>query len=332
MGMINKLVRLSLAILLAGATVQSAAAQTTALRPIKARMDWVPTGIYGAFYYGQKRGIYAREGFNVEVLPGQGANAALDALNRGDIDFAFVSCWAAAIGISKGRESISVATFTGRLGFAFFYPKDSDVKSLKDLAGKTIVVSAGMDTQLFPAVLTSNGLSGDLMKRVHVDPANKVSTYTRGQADVVNTHLASGYTTISKQRASNYISWSSVGFVLPDFCIITTKERLAKEPQMVEKFVRATLEAADEGAKKPADVAAAGVEMFPLMDKANTENEWKLMTELFFSDDTKGCPHGWHSPKDWGAALVTLQQHGGLEGSITDHSRFYTNRFFTCNR
>ena len=69
------------------------------------------------------------------------------------------------------------------------------------------------------------------------------------------------------------------------------------------------------------------------MDKANAVEEWKLMTSLFYSDDTKGCPHGWHSPKDWSAALVTLQQqYGGLEGSITDHSRFYTNQFFVCNR
>ena len=173
MGIINKLARLSFAALLVGATAQSALAQSASLRPIKVRMDWVPTGIYGAFYYGQKRGIYAREGFNVEVLPGQGANAALDALNRGEIDFAFVSCWAAAIGISKGRELTSVATFTGRVGFAFFYPKDSDIKTLKDLAGKTIVTSAGMDTQIFPAVLASNGLPADMMKRVNVDPSQR---------------------------------------------------------------------------------------------------------------------------------------------------------------
>lgn len=299
---------------------------------IKIRMDWIPTGTYGAFYYGQRRGVYQEAGLDVEIRPGQGSNATMDDLLRGDIDYGFGACWAIAIGISKGRDVISVATFTGKNGFAFFFPKDSDIKTLADLKGKTIVTAPGMDTLLFPAVLAKNGLSADLMKRLNVDPSQKVATYTRGQADVVNTHYSGSYPTIERQRASNYILWSSVGFVLPDFCIMTTKARLKENPGQVERFLRATYKAAELGEKNPSETAKAGTEIFPLTEQKKTEEEWRLTTQLFYSDDTKGCPHGWHSPSDWTKGLQVLKDAAGLEGSIDDHSKFYTNQFFACSR
>lgn len=319
-----------LAALMALTLAHQAFAQT---RQVKMRLDWVPTGMYSAFYYGQQRGYYAKEGMSLEILPGAGSNATMDGLLRGDLDVGFVSCWGMAVGIGQGRDVISVATFTGKNGFAFFYPAESNVQSLNDLAGKTIVVSpASFDTLLYPAVLASVGLPPDLMRRVNVDPAQKVSTFIRGQADVVVTHYAGSYPPIEAQRKVRYTPWSSTGFVLPDFCLAVTRQRLEKEPEFVEKFLHATYAATRDAAAKPADAATASVEYVPLLDRAMTEKQWRLMTELFFTEDTKSCPHGWHSASDWAKALETLKKFGNLQGDIADHNRFYTNRFFPCKR
>jgi len=303
------------------------------VREMRMRLDWVPSGIYAALYQAQQNGYYAREGLNVTILPGKGSNITMDGLAAGDIDIGFVSCWGLAVGVSKGRDLVSVATYTGKNGFAFIFGSDAGVKTLGDLSGKSIVVTPGsFETLLYPAVLASQGLPGNLMRQVNVDAAQKVPTFARGQADVVVTHNAYGVPLIQQQRQASSITWGSVGFVLPDYCLAVTRQQLAKEPQLVEKFLRASYASAKDAATNPSDAVAATIKLEPLLDRSITEKQWRLMTELFYSDDSKSCPHGWHSPSDWSKALETLKKYGGLEGSITDHGKFYTNQFFNCKR
>lgn len=311
----------------------AAAQDKSKLKPLRLRTEWVPSGLYAPFYFGQQRGYYAKEGLTVEVLPGQGSNATMDGILRGDLDFGFVSCWALAVGVSKGRDVVSIGTYTGQNGFGFFFPKTANVKSLKDLAGKSIVVSpASFDTQLYPRVLESVGLPGDMMKRLNVDPAQKVPTYARGQADVVVSHVPYADPIIQPQRPSDYILWSSVGFTLPDYCLTTSAKRLKEDPQLVSTFLKATYLAIADAAKSPDDAAAATLELNPVLEKDKTRDQWKLTTSIFFTEDSKSCPLGWHSPGDWTKGLKVLKEFGGLEGSIEDHSKFYTNQFSPCPR
>lgn len=318
---------------LALASSSKAQTQTPALKQLRFRMDWVPSGIYGAFYYAQRRGFYAKEGLSVEILPGQGSNATIDGMLRGDLDFGFVSCWGMSVAVSNGREVQSIATFTGKNGFGFFTPKDANVKTLADLKGKRIVVSpASFDTLLIPAVLAANGLPDSTLERLNVDPAQKVPTYVRGQADVVVSHVPYAQPLIEGDRPSNFIVWSSVGFVMPDFCLAASKQKLATDKETIVKFLRATYAAVKEAEQKPDDVAAAAIELNPLLDRKKTAEQWRLMTSLFFTDETKSCQHGWHSAADWTKSLQALQTYGGLKGPIDDHSRFYTNEFFPCSK
>ncbi|MCO5070257.1 MAG: ABC transporter substrate-binding protein [Rhizobiaceae bacterium] len=313
------------------ALVQGSAAEE--LKKVTFRMDWVPSGIYAAFYNGKVNGFYEKAGFDVEIMPGNGSTATMDGLISGELDFGFVSCWGMSVGVSKGRSVVSVATFTGRNGFGFFFPKDAGVTRLADLKNKSIVASpSSMDTLLYPAVLVGAGLPADMLKQINVEPAQKVPTYARGQADVVVSHIPYADPIIEQQRPSGHILWSDEGFVLPDFCIAVSRARLESDPQGVEKFIRATFEATEDAASNPDKAAAAGVSLFPVLTQEQTKAQWKLMTTLFYTEDTKSCPHGWHSASDWTKGLEVLQKYGGLEGSIDDHAKFYTNQFFTCDR
>lgn len=162
-------------VLVAAAACSFAGQAHDPLKSVKIRMDWVPSGIYAGFYHAQAKGFYAREGLNVEILPGNGSNATMDGMLRGDTEFGFVTCWAAAIGISKGRSIALVSTYAAQNGYPFFTPKAANVGSLKDLAGKAIVVTpSGFDTQLFPAVFAGNGLPTDSLKTLNVDPSQKI--------------------------------------------------------------------------------------------------------------------------------------------------------------
>ena len=120
--------------------------------------------------------------------------------------------------------------------------------------------------------------------------------------------------------------------MLPNYCVATTRERLLKEPDLIARFLRATYAGTTDAVSKPNDAAQAALKANPMLSRTVTTRQWELMSQLLHSEETKECPHGWSSPKEWSQALATLQKYGGLEGSIDDHARFYTNQFFPCSK
>jgi ABC-type nitrate/sulfonate/bicarbonate transport system substrate-binding protein len=119
---------------------------------------------------------------------------------------------------------------------------------------------------------------------------------------------------------------------LPDFCLAVSRERLNKDKDFIANFLKATFEATVEATKKPEEAAAAAVQLNPLLDKTATLKQWLLMRDYFYTDSTKNCPHGWHSPEDWKKALVTLKQYANLQGDTDNLDKFFTNQFFSCSR
>lgn len=89
-------------------------------------------------------GFFAEQGLDVELVYTRGGGAAIQALNGGAVDYAATSLDAALIGYAKGADIVRFAT-TGQLplfALATAPGKADEIKSIEDLRGKTIGVSA----------------------------------------------------------------------------------------------------------------------------------------------------------------------------------------------
>lgn len=89
-------------------------------------------------------GFFAAEGLDVELVYTRGGGAALQALNGGAVDYAATSLDAALNAFSKGADIVRFAT-TGRLplfALATSPGRADEIKSVEDLRGKTVGVSA----------------------------------------------------------------------------------------------------------------------------------------------------------------------------------------------
>ena len=89
-------------------------------------------------------GFFAEEGLDVELVYTRGGGAAIQALNGGAVDYAATSLDAAINGFAKGADIVRFAT-TGRLplfALATAPGKAQEIKTVEDLRGKTVGVSA----------------------------------------------------------------------------------------------------------------------------------------------------------------------------------------------
>jgi NitT/TauT family transport system substrate-binding protein len=300
-------------------------------RAVRFRMEWVPSGMYAPYFFAQDSGIYAKHGLDVEILNGNGSLTAIEEVNSSHADFALSSCGALALAISKGRNVVSIGQYTAKYSWGFYVGADSPIKSIGDLRGKSVVMSPNSsEALLLPAVFEIAGLKPDDVRKVSVDPSQKISTYARGQGDSMVTTVAYGDPLVQEARASRVLLWADVGFVMPDYCLVARTETVEKEPKLVASFLAATFSAIEAADAKPDAAIDAALKMRPILQRPATAKQWDLTRQFLRSANTQGCQLGWHSPKDWQAGLAILKKYSGLEGDIDAPNRFYTNQFSKC--
>jgi len=165
-GMLRRAVLASCGLLLAG----SAAAQDK----VKVKFGVLKTASQAAFYVGAKKGIFAKYGFDVEVLPLATGVQANQALAAGQADWSgggvesTVVAWATKLPFkaysmyAKGGDS-----------YGILVRKESHINSSKDLKGKKIAVPQGTaPAQGLNQVLKEAGLPRDSVMRVNANYGN----------------------------------------------------------------------------------------------------------------------------------------------------------------
>ena len=147
--------------------------------------------------------ITAELGMQTRVQPHGGNNAFVPAVNAGEVDFGLANVLEmrdalAGSGIYKGQplKNLRVAAVLMPLRTAFFVPKDSPIKTLKDLKGKRVTgryTSQKVVQYITAGLLANAGLSYKDVKMVPVPNVNRgADDFIQGRADTFFFAVGSG--------------------------------------------------------------------------------------------------------------------------------------------
>lgn len=300
---------------------------------VRFQVDFVPQGLYSGFFYAMAKGYYAAEKLDVEMVDGRGSGLTVEAVASGNVDIGEANSGVAALAIGQGRDIVSVGMFLGKSTFGFFVPQNSSTNAIKDIAGKSLVMTPGTpEAFMLPAVFKLAGVNFDKdVQKIAVEAPQKLTTYARGVGDSMVTSIPYGDPIIQPLRASRTLPWTDVGFVLPDYSFLVKRSTLQAQPQMIAAFLRATYRGMNDATANVDEAVGIIVKARPLLKPDVTKQQWLNFIKFFCSDSMDGKPLGWHSPDDWKRGLSVLQEYAQLKGS-TDPDRFYTNTFFTGDR
>jgi NitT/TauT family transport system substrate-binding protein len=313
-------------------TLGSAQAQEN----MRLRLNWMYYGSHAGFALGKDRGYYDEVGINLDIRSGNGSSSAHRLVANGDSLIAYGSCAAMVNLAAQGAPLISVGVIDAMGSEAILVRPDSGVKSISDLKGKMLLTTAnaGVNT-FFPLVLKNAGLSESDIKVTVVSDGSLVSAYLQGTGGAVG--ILGGIDDKPAEIKANggddpvIFPYSDYGVNQVGYCLSTHTDTVKNNPDLIKRFVAATIKAykaaeADPDAAVAAIADIVGGSMASDEGKAQSRAVLDVTLGLLYSGGNTGKVLGMNVASDWTDMLALMKTYNDLETDKTA-SDFYTNDF-----
>jgi NitT/TauT family transport system substrate-binding protein len=225
---------LTLALVVATLAVGPAARGQT-LDKLRFSTDWLAQAEHGGYYQAQAEGLYRQHGLDVEIRPGGPQVNGLQLLAAGRFDIVMADALQALSAVEQNVPVTTIAaTFQKNPTVIIAHP---GTKSLADLKGKPIAVSAAANTTFWPWLKQRFGFTDD-QKRPYAFSV---------QPFLADRNLAQQGFATSEPFSIEKGGVTPVVFLLADMgyppyseALVVTRDTLAKRRDALRRFVLAS--------------------------------------------------------------------------------------------
>ena len=308
-----------LAALLAAIVPLSAAAQDKATF----MTSWYAQAEHGGFSQAVARGIYKKHGLDVSIKMGGPQVNNMQLLLAGQADFVMSYDFAALSGIEKGFPVVTVGTsFQKDLQGMLTH---DDVKSLGDLKGKTILVAASGHTTWWPWLKAKYGYTNEQSRAYTFNLQPFFADRNLAQQAYPSSEP---FQAQARGVKANFHLFADDGYPPYGTTIVTTHKMVADKPDLVARFVRASI----EGWKSYLADPAAANELIrkdnPNMTQEQLDYAVRRLKELkvFDGGDAATMGAGVITEARWRVTYDYMVRAGLLKADI-DWRRAFTTQF-----
>jgi NitT/TauT family transport system substrate-binding protein len=299
---------------------------------VSMRFQWKVGSEHVGFIVAKEKGFYLQEGLDVTLKEGMGlgSTGALKLVGAKEDTFAVVGLNTSLKGVVNGVPVIQVGVIQLTLNGILLRP-DSGIKKPQDLVGKSIAGSGSGVSDLFVAFLGINNVPVDQVKYVAGGSAY-LQTMVAGKSHGALANVLNDTNEVKKMGMKEVESLLFNDWSVPadSYGILVNTDTVKQNPELVRKFVRATLRGLRTMLTNIEEAADISKKHFPMVDRDG------LLTNL---RDLKGFekqiipePLGWQNPKavegirDMAARFDKLPQAKEMPVG-----RFFTNEFLPKN-
>ncbi len=316
---------------LAAMLVLFSAAQAGAEDKVKFALSWVPTGRDAGFYAALDRGYYKEEGLAVDILKGSGSGDTIRRVAVGTEEFGFADTATLVIARSRGTQVKVVAMIHDKSMYAVYSLKASGITKPKDLEGKKIGSPAKSAVRtVFPAFATLNGV--DLGKIEWVDMGNELMPAALASRRVDAVLMFANEVPVVR-LAAQQVNQEVAGLLFSDYGVdvysnglIAADKTIRERPELVRRFVRATMKGVAWAAENIDGAAEVFVKYNPTASKEVGREYWKVAVDHLLTPTARKMGVGYMTREKMEATrdLITTYEKLPVKLPVED---LYTNDF-----
>jgi NitT/TauT family transport system substrate-binding protein len=298
--------------------------------PVKLTLNFLAGGPQAGFTYAKELGYYDDVALDVTIEEGQGSATTAQLVASGGTDLGFADA-AAAMGVrAQGGAVKIVAPILQTNGFAIISLADTGIETTADLVGKTIAVQPGSaQTALLDAVFQANGLTTDDVEVVNIDPAALVGTLLEGSVDAIL--AGADFQSVQIRDLGfevNELFYRDIGVPTIGLSIIANDEFIAEHPDVVARFVEASLRGWDAARENPDAAAQSLVDTFVAGDKEQILKQ--LNVDLLLVCAPGAATLGAPPEENWQTTWDLLTTYQGLATDLPAED-YYTTEFIPAD-
>ena len=307
--------------------VCAAATSASAQDAVSLRLNWYLGGLHVPYYYGKEMGFFKQEGIDLTINEGRGSGNTVQVVAAGSDTFGMADSSSLITTASKGADVKSVMSLLNSTGFSVVSLASAGIRKPKDLEGKSLAVSPGDPLgQLFRALAAANKLDINTIKFVQVDPAAKVVSVLEKKVDALLGGADDQFFLIKYKGVEPHaLRYADHGANIVGMTILTTGNLIKTKPDLVRRFVRASVRSWDEAKKNPQAAVDAAMKVKPDLNRQSTLDQMMVDFELLDSVNSKGKV-GLGAQADWDQTISLLKQYRDLD-TKEPWTTFHTNEF-----
>lgn len=320
--MLRKLTRLLSVACIAGSMFATSA---QASEPINFKLDWTVYGVHAPFYLALDKGLYKEEGLDVSISEGQGSSTVMQLVAQGDQQMALVDFSTLLFGVEQKLPVTAVMRIVSDI-LCVISPADAPIKSPKELEGKIIAYAPSESSGLaFGALMAAD--NGDIKKVNVLSPATgaKNTLLLQRRADAIPGNVNVQPAQIEQLgMKTHHFLYSDFGVSLMGQGIVANKEFLARDPEAVKRFLKATIKALEMAKADPKEAVEAIIRILPQQSR-NREvllTQWEASLPGLSTKNTQGKPMGVMDAKDWEGMQDIMVKGGSLKAAAKPEDIF----------
>jgi NitT/TauT family transport system substrate-binding protein len=217
--------------------------------------DFGYNGRHAYYFVALEKGYYARLGLDVQIVRGQGSADAVKQVAAGTAQMGFADT--AAVILGRGNDQIPakvVAMVYAKPPHAIYVLKDSGITKPKDLEGKKIADTAfSAVPKLFDAYAKAAQIDAGKVTWLVATSDALPGMLTTGRADGIGQFIV-GEPLLAKSAAPKQVfalSYADAGLDLYGNGIIASDELIKSKPDLVRRFVTATMHGLKDAVANP---------------------------------------------------------------------------------
>ncbi len=290
---------------------------------VTVRLSYLAYAAHIPVIVGKEKGYYADACMDVTINKGRGSAFAATAVGAGRETFGYADDPAVLTAASQGVPVVAIGDIYSDSGQALIATEKSGIEEPADFAGKRMVVFPGSATEVvLRAFLESQDLTGKV-KLVSAQSGGDLPILLEGKADGEVANALNDVIAWSFSEPDFKVKvWKTadLGINLPGAGLITSQDLIDKDPDLVKRFVAATVKAAAWSRDNPAEAVKLEVSAFPELKEDIEAAKWEAYAAVLTD------PIGSYDVSRWKGMQELFLEHEAIETEV-DIDKLVTEEF-----
>ncbi|MEE9401785.1 MAG: ABC transporter substrate-binding protein [Desulfobacteria bacterium] len=288
---------------------------------VTVQLKWTHQSQFAGFYVADMNGYYTEEGIAVTFIEGGPTIDTHTAVLNGTTQFGVTGADRIIVGRAQGNPLRAVAVIYRRSPSVYVAAADSGISRPEDFVGQNILAAINAHPVLH-AMMSRVGVERDQYTVVTVpyDP----DLFTSGETSVWAVYLTGSIRILQNAGYElNIIYPQDYGIHFYADTIFASDDFLGENPELVARFLRATLRGWQWAIENPEEAGALPVTYNPELDLEEQIAQMEASVPLIHT----GQDHiGWMRAEVWEGMHDTLLEQGMIDGPIA-LDEIYTLQF-----